>query len=171
MLPDDLTISIAPPIRFYIQTCRPVPKYTVGFLIYFYLQIRLLNHYAAIGEVWANMLFNVYANLVDLHGFSANARTDPTTSEGNVIFLHLFIDSLAIQPCNPTCKRSTEILFGEKLMFSVLNARDAWLQADVNRFGGANACALWDAFASRGLGVGAANHTDSFLLPPGCPSS
>ncbi|KAF9486110.1 hypothetical protein BDN70DRAFT_794602 [Pholiota conissans] len=117
------------------------------------LQTRTEVH--SIGEVWANMLFNVYANLVGIHGFSSNARRDPTTSEGNVVFLHLFIDSLAIQPCNPT----------------FLNARDAWLQADVNRFGGANACALWDAFASRGLGVGAANHTNSFLLPPGCPSS
>ena len=122
------------------------------------------------------MLFNVYANLVDLHGFSATARTDPTTSEGNVIFLHLFIDSLAIQPCNPTCKYFAEIAIVREIQevssfCTVLNARDAWLQADVTRFGGANACALWDAFASRGLGAGAANHVNSFLLPPGCPSS
>ncbi|KAF8162125.1 Fungalysin metallopeptidase-domain-containing protein, partial [Pholiota molesta] len=105
-----------------------------------YSDLQTLTEVHAIGEVWANMLFNVYANLVGIHGWSATARTDPTTSEGNVVFLHLFIDSLAIQPCNPT----------------FLNARDAWLQVDVNRFGGANACALWDAFASRGLGVGAA---------------
>lgn len=57
-----------------------------------------------IGEVWANILHNVYAALVGAHGWSATARTDPTTSEGNVVFMHLFIDSLPLQPCNPTCK-------------------------------------------------------------------
>lgn len=57
-----------------------------------------------IGEVWANMLHNVYAALVGEHGFSATAHTDPSGSEGNVVYLHLFIDSLALQPCNPTCK-------------------------------------------------------------------
>lgn len=56
-----------------------------------------------IGEVWANMLHQVYAALVAEHGFSATARTDPTGTEGNVVYLHLFIDALALQPCNPTC--------------------------------------------------------------------
>ncbi|KAG5729972.1 hypothetical protein E4T56_gene17208, partial [Termitomyces sp. T112] len=32
---------------------------------------------------------------------------------------------------------------------TVLNVRDAWLQADVNRYAGANKCLLWVAFASR----------------------
>lgn len=41
---------------------------------------------------------------------------------------HLFIDQLALQPCNPT----------------FLQARDAWIQADVNRFAGANECLLWN---------------------------
>jgi len=50
------------------------------------------------------MLHNVYANLVGAHGWSATARTDPNGSEGNVVFLHLFLDALAIQPCNPTSK-------------------------------------------------------------------
>lgn len=31
-----------------------------------------------IGEVWANILHNVYAGLVGAHGFSATAKTDPT---------------------------------------------------------------------------------------------
>ena len=30
-----------------------------------------------IGEVWANMLHNVYAQLVAVHGFSAIAKTNP----------------------------------------------------------------------------------------------
>lgn len=31
-----------------------------------------------IGEVWANLLHNVYAALVGVHGFSDTAHTDPT---------------------------------------------------------------------------------------------
>lgn len=50
----------------------------------------------------------------------------------------------------------------------VLTARDAWIQADVNRFSGANKCTLWTAFASRGLGVNAANHRDDATVPAGC---
>ncbi|KAJ8482472.1 hypothetical protein ONZ45_g14935 [Pleurotus djamor] len=117
-----------------------------------YSSIASLNEVHAIGEVWANILHNVYAALVGAHGFSDTARTDPTSSAGNVVFLHLFIDALALQPCNPLMPA----------------ARDAWIQADVNRFGGANSCLLWNAFASRGLGVGAANHRDSTAVPDGC---
>jgi len=52
---------------------------------------------------------------------------------------------------------------------TVLTARDAWIQADVNRYAGANKCILWKAFASRGLGSkAAANHNDDFTLPSGC---
>ncbi|KDR76592.1 hypothetical protein GALMADRAFT_67220 [Galerina marginata CBS 339.88] len=117
-----------------------------------YSDLKVRTEVHAIGEVWANILHNVYANLVGAHGWSATARTDPTTSEGNVVFLHLFLDALALQPCNPT----------------FLTARNAWIQADVNRYGGANACLLWKAFASRGLGVNAANHTDDTTVPPAC---
>ncbi|KAI0260276.1 Fungalysin metallopeptidase-domain-containing protein [Gloeopeniophorella convolvens] len=117
-----------------------------------YSSLKTLTEVHDIGEVWANILHNVYASLVQAHGWSATARTDPTTSEGNVVFMHLFIDSLLLQPCNPT----------------FLTARNAWIQADANRFGGANKCLLWDAFASRGLGVNAANHNDDSTVPAGC---
>lgn len=49
------------------------------------------------------MLHNVYAALVGAHGFSTTAHTDPTGTAGNVVYLHNFIDALALQPCNPTC--------------------------------------------------------------------
>ncbi|KAI0785688.1 Fungalysin metallopeptidase-domain-containing protein [Abortiporus biennis] len=117
-----------------------------------YSSLRTLTEVHDIGEVWANLLHNVYAGLVGAHGFSATAHTDPTTTGGNTVFLHLFIDALTLQPCNPT----------------FLTARDAWIQADVNRFGGANKCTLWTAFASRGLGVNAANHQDDSTVPAGC---
>ncbi|KAI0045234.1 hypothetical protein FA95DRAFT_1495706 [Auriscalpium vulgare] len=117
-----------------------------------YSNLKSLSEVHAIGEVWANILHNVHAALVTTYGWSATARTDPTTSEGNVVWLHLFIDSLALQPCNPT----------------FLTARDAWIQADANRYSGANKCLLWKTFASRGLGVNAASHADDTTVPSGC---
>ncbi|KAI3595093.1 putative extracellular elastinolytic metalloproteinase precursor [Moniliophthora roreri] len=121
-----------------------------------YSSLQTLNEVHDIGEVsyltLANILHNVYAALVDAHGFSATAKTNPGGSEGNIVHLHLFLDALALQPCNPT----------------FLTARDAWIQADVNRFNGANRCILWNAFASRGLGVNAANHRDDTTVPSGC---
>jgi len=105
-----------------------------------------------IGEIWANVLHKVYAALVSAKGWSATAKTNPNGTEGNIVYLHLFLDALALQPCNPT----------------MLTARDAWIQADVNRYGGANKCILWKAFASRGLGTDAANHNDGSAVPSGC---
>lgn len=67
------------------------------------------------------MLHNVYASLVATHGFSDVALTNPDTQEGNVIFMHLFIDALSLQPCNPTCALSSNynLLSGET---------DRWVQ-------------------------------------------
>ncbi|KAK0429626.1 peptidase M36 [Armillaria borealis] len=93
--------------------------------------------HADVGEVWANMLHNVYAALVEAHGFSSTAMDDPSGTEGNVVCLHLFIDALSLLPCN----------------FTLPNARDVWIQADQNWYDRTNACTLWNAFASQGLGI------------------
>jgi extracellular elastinolytic metalloproteinase len=69
-----------------------------------YSSLKTLTEPHAIGEVWANILHNVYAALIAGHGFDAAARTTPTSTAGNAIYLHLFLDALALQPCNPTCK-------------------------------------------------------------------
>lgn len=107
----------------------------------------------SIGEVWANMLHNVLADLVDEHGWSDTSLTDPTGDLGNVVFMHLIMDGLTIQPCEPT----------------FITARDAIVQADQNRYGGANYCLLWRVFAIRGLGFGAAeDNVNEFSVPPEC---
>ena len=84
--------------------------------------------------------------------------------------MHLMIDALPIQPCNPTCmSRFTCFLYLILIPLStVLTGRDAIIQADANRYSGANKCTLWKAFASRGLGVNAANHVNDTTLPSGC---
>ena len=98
------------------------------------------------------MLHNVYAALVETHGWTPNAIQNPEGTGGNVIWLHHLIDSMALSTCPPTWQ----------------NARDAWIQADFNRYGGANKCLLWRVFAGRGLGVNAANEKDNFDLPTDC---
>ncbi|KAI0033845.1 Fungalysin metallopeptidase-domain-containing protein [Vararia minispora EC-137] len=117
-----------------------------------YASLKTLTEVHAIGEVWANTLHNVLAALVDANGWSDTAKTDVSGTAGNVVFMHLFIDALAIQPCNPT----------------FLTARDAIIQADANRYAGANRCTLWRAFASKGLGFNAVSHNNDSTLPSGC---
>ena len=117
-----------------------------------YSSIKTLNEVHNIGEVWANMLHNVLGALVGVHGFDAGAITDATSAAGNSVYFHLFVDALALQPCNPT----------------FVNARDAWIQADANRYAGANKCTLWNAFASKGLGVNAKSFVDDSTVPSDC---
>ncbi|TRM62266.1 peptidase M36, partial [Schizophyllum amplum] len=117
-----------------------------------YSSIQELNEVHDIGEVWANMLHNVYAALVGEYGWAEDFKTNPDSDSGNVVYMHLFIDALALQPCNPT----------------LTTARDAWIQADENRYDGAHSCTIWTAFASRGLGVDAADYEDDDSVPAEC---
>ncbi|EEB91712.1 hypothetical protein MPER_09890 [Moniliophthora perniciosa FA553] len=100
----------------------------------------------------ANILHNIYAALVAEHGWSPTARTNADGTDGNIVFLRLLVDALSLQPCEPTMPI----------------ARDAWIQADQNRYDGAHKCLLWRVFASRGLGVGAIDHVDSGDVPDDC---
>ncbi|KAH8978811.1 Fungalysin metallopeptidase-domain-containing protein [Lactarius hatsudake] len=116
-----------------------------------YSDLNGLTDVHAMGEVLANTFHNVYAELVATFGWSRESTVDPNAPEGNAIFFHLLYDALLLQPCNP----------------SFTTARDAWIQADANRYAGANACLLWQVFASKGLGVNATNYIDDTTIPPG----
>ncbi|CAE6517796.1 unnamed protein product [Rhizoctonia solani] len=119
-------------------------------LTYSALRTRTEVHDA--GEVWANIWHEIFAALIKKHGFSTD-KNDASGTAGNIVGLHLLVDALQIQPCNPT----------------FIAARNAVIQADANRYGGANKCLLWTAFAKRGMGSGATTaKTDSFTLPSGC---
>ncbi|KAH6573624.1 hypothetical protein BASA62_002837 [Batrachochytrium salamandrivorans] len=87
-----------------------------------------------IGEIWAAMLLEVYWNLVEKYGFSANLH-DATQEKGNIIFLQLFVGTLMIQPCDPTFD----------------SARDAMLAADDAYYGGIHKHLIIKGFAKRGL--------------------
>jgi len=109
------------------------------------------------GEVWCGILWDVYWNLVDKYGFSANVY--PTGEGGNNKILQLVVDGMKLQPCNP----------------NFVQARDAIILADRQNYGGQNYCELWKGFAKRGLGLNAKGGTiiaptvtQDFSYPPDC---
>lgn len=103
-------------------------RYSTGKSIdpYTYATVGTQNEVHAIGETWATVMMELYSVLVGQYGFAAN-YFDSTSAASNIKFLHLFMDTFSLQPCNPT----------------FLTARNAIIQADVNRFGGTNKCLLW----------------------------
>ena len=112
-----------------------------------------------VGYAWASMLWEVYWNLVDKHGFNPDIYGDWTTG-GNNLTLQLVMDGMKLQVCRP----------------GFVDGRDAILLADQALTGGANQCAIWQGFAKRGLGFSAnqglntssTDGTEAFDLPPLC---
>ncbi|KAJ2908332.1 hypothetical protein GGI21_002994, partial [Coemansia aciculifera] len=110
----------------------------------------------AIGEVWAEILYEVMWALIDKNGIAKDIFAHDLT-KGNSIMLQILLDGMKLQPCNPT----------------FVDARDAIIQAEKNLTGGKNKCAIWTAFAKRGLGVNApssgdGSHTDDHTVPSDC---
>jgi ELWxxDGT repeat protein len=111
------------------------------------------------GEIWCSVLWDLNWLLIDKYGFSADITQgySGSGSAGNVLALQLVMDSLKLMPVNP----------------SFLDGRDALLQADQLLTGGANAKAIWTAFARRGMGFSAGDGgsgnattvTEAFDLP------
>ena len=101
-----------------------------------------------IGYVWNSMLWEVYWNLVEKHGYNPDVYGDWTTG-GNNLAIQLVMDGMKLQSCRP----------------GFVDGRDAILLADQILTGGANQCAIWEGFAKRGLGLSASqgssnNRTD-----------
>ncbi|CAG8579634.1 241_t:CDS:2, partial [Racocetra persica] len=138
-----------------------------------------MGNWANGGEaVWAEILYEVFWNLVDKHGYTPewfppvlDKNTPPSSSDwyspaskpdklipkhGNTLALQLVVDGLKLQPCRP----------------QFIDARDAIIQADEVLTGGENLCEIWRGFAKRGLGLkakviggspwGGGVHKDSF---------
>jgi len=113
-----------------------------------------------VGSIWTAMLWDMYWNLVDKHGYDSDIYQG---SGGNNIALQLVMDGLKLQPCNP----------------GFVSGRDAILAADTANNAGANQCEIWSAFAKRGLGEGAdsgstyslGDETESYLVPEGVCTS
>ncbi|MGK0637859.1 T9SS-dependent M36 family metallopeptidase [Schleiferia thermophila] len=110
-----------------------------------------------VGTVWATMIWEMYWNLVDIYGFDDDLYYG---NGGNNIAFRLVMEGLKLQKCSP----------------GFVNSRDAILQADTLLYNGQNSCAIWAAFAKRGLGYSAnqglstsrSDGTQAFDTHPNC---
>lgn len=115
-----------------------------------------------IGYVWNTMLWEMYWNLVDRHGYNANIYGAWNTG-GNNLAMQLVMDGMKIQPCQP----------------GFVDGRNAILAADVALTGGTNSCEIWRGFAKRGLGFSASQGSsgsrsdgvEAFDLPASCTAT
>ena len=99
-------------------------------------------HY--IGTVWATMLWDMTWKLIELEGIDTDVYFG---NGGNNIAMHLVMEGMKLQPCNP----------------GFVDARDAILEADRLLYNGQYQCAIWEAFARRGLGVSAQQNISFFI--------
>jgi hypothetical protein len=138
-----------------------IAPYTTNMAVNFftYGDISGLQVPHGVGTVWGTMLWEVYWELVGIHGFNPDIYGDWTTG-GNNLALQLVIDGMKLGPCTP----------------GFVDGRDAILLADELLTGAANRCAIWEAFARRGLGFSAdqgsahstTDGTEAFDLPSDC---
>jgi len=111
-------------------------------------------HY--IGEIWCATLWDMTWNIIQQEGIDADLYHG---TKGNNIALQLVMQGLKYQPCGP----------------GFIDGRNAILKADSLLYNGAHKCAIWNAFARRGMGKsasqGSANsYTDqipAYDLPSG----
>jgi hypothetical protein len=86
------------------------------------------------GEIWCMTLWDVRAQLHSMYGYAAND-----------LILQLVVDGMKLSVANPT----------------MLQARNAILQADLVNNGGVNLGKLWTGFAKRGMGNSATSPASS----------
>ncbi|MDY7094717.1 MAG: M36 family metallopeptidase [Acidobacteriota bacterium] len=105
------------------------------------------------GEIWSTTNFDLRAALVDKYDAqfpAADAVLQARCADGE----------LPADLC-PGNRRWAQIVFDAWLLMpasvSMLDARDAYLAADMMRFGGANQLELWRTFAHRGMGENASS--------------
>jgi extracellular elastinolytic metalloproteinase len=111
----------------------------------------LLTQVHADGEIWSATNFAIRQAMIARYGAGTPA-SQAACADGLI----------PVGSC-PGNRRWIQLVFDAWLLMaagnvSMLDARDAMLAADAIRFGGANQDLLWNVFASRGFGEGAASN-------------
>lgn len=113
------------------------------------------------GEIWSATNFAIRQALVSKYNGSfpaSNNNRQKACAEG-----------LYVATQCPGNRRWIQIMFDAWLLMpaavSMLDARDAYLAADMMRFGGANQAAMWKVFAQRGMGLNASTTGPSDVDP------
>ncbi|MCZ2396499.1 MAG: M36 family metallopeptidase [Chitinophagales bacterium] len=92
-----------------------------------------------VGEVWATALWHMTWNIIEQDNKINTNFFDANGEGGNTAAMKLVTLAMKLQPCSP----------------GFLDGRDAILKADEILYNGKYRCAIWDAFALRGMGVNA----------------
>ena len=90
------------------------------------------------GEFWCMALWEMTWEIIQVAGINPNLF-NPAAPGGNSVALKLVTEGMRLQPCSP----------------GFIDARNAILKADTLFYGGQYSCAIWKAFAKRGMGRGA----------------
>ncbi|HEU4904424.1 MAG TPA: M36 family metallopeptidase, partial [Flavisolibacter sp.] len=93
----------------------------------------------AIGEIWCAALWDMTWNIIQESGSITTDLYNSNGTGGNAVALNLVMTGLKLQKCSP----------------GFLDSRDAILAADNLLYNGAHQCAIWTAFARRGMGYSA----------------
>ncbi len=116
-----------------------------------------------IGEIWCSVLWDMTWMIIQQQGVISHNIFDATSVGGNIVALKLVLQGLKLQPCSP----------------GYIDARNAILAADASLYNNAHRCAIWTAFARRGMGYSASqglssdatDQTSAFDLPPDIANS
>ena len=93
-----------------------------------------------LGSIWCVMLWDLTWNYIDKYGYDSNIYNG---TGGNNKVMRLVVDAMKLTPANP----------------SLVQCRNAIIQADLNTTNGQDYCMIWETFARRGLGVNATSGT------------
>jgi extracellular elastinolytic metalloproteinase len=109
------------------------------------------------GEIWSATNFAIRQALI--------AKYNDRFPAGNAALQRRCADGQRPADRCPGNRRWIQLVFDAYLLMpsqvSMVDARDAYLTADLLRFGGANQATLWNVFASRGFGEGASSNTNA----------
>lgn len=111
------------------------------------------------GEIWCSAVWDMTWNIIQQVGSITPNLYNSAGTGGNVIAMNLVITGMKLQPCSP----------------GFIDGRNAILAADSILYGYAHKCAIWNAFARRGMGFSASqglstsavDQTVAFDLPTG----
>jgi extracellular elastinolytic metalloproteinase len=92
-----------------------------------------------IGEIWCSAIWDMTWNIIQQEGVINPNIHDATAPGGNSIALRLVLEGMRLQTCRP----------------GFLDGRDAILAADSILYNSRYKCAIWKAFAKRGMGFSA----------------
>ncbi len=100
------------------------------------------------GEIWAATLWDMTWNIIAQENNISSNLYDASATGGNNISMKLVTQGMKLQPCSP----------------GFLDGRNAILKADTLLYGGKYSCAIWTAFARRGMGVNAVQGSSNSVL-------